>query len=70
MASAFRRTLSILRDAGIRINAIDIAETLKELDEANNVEAFYEGGRFHEARLKEFGDRLDQSIAELVRDVL
>lgn len=70
MANGFRQALSILRDSGIRIKAIDIAETLKRLDEANNVEMFYEGARFHEARLKEFGDRLDQNIANLVRDGL
>src|SRR4029077_12489192 len=30
----------------------------------------YEGARVHEARLKEFGDRLDQNIANLVRNGL
>jgi Asp-tRNA(Asn)/Glu-tRNA(Gln) amidotransferase A subunit family amidase len=70
MANAFRQALSILRDSGVRINAIDIAETLKKLDEANTVEMFYEAARFHEARLKEFGDRLDQPLANLVRDGL
>jgi len=70
MANAFRRTLAMLRDSGIRIKTIDIAGTLTRLEEANLVETLYEGGRFHEARLKEFGDRLDQSIAEAVRDGL
>jgi Asp-tRNA(Asn)/Glu-tRNA(Gln) amidotransferase A subunit family amidase len=70
MADAFRRALSMLRDAGIRIRAIDIAPTLTALEEANLVETLYEGARFHEARLKEFGDRLDESIAEVVRDGL
>ena len=68
MATAFRRALSTLRDSGIRVNAIDIAGTLKTLEEANTLEMFYEGARFHEARLKEFGDRLDQEVADLVRD--
>jgi hypothetical protein len=67
MANAFREALSRLRDSGISIKAIDIAETLKKLDDANSVEMFYEGARFHEARLKEFGDRLDQPIADLGR---
>jgi Asp-tRNA(Asn)/Glu-tRNA(Gln) amidotransferase A subunit family amidase len=70
MANAFRQALSMLRDAGIRIKAVDIAETLRKLDEVNNLEEVYEGARFHEARLKEFGDRLDQPIADLVRDGL
>jgi amidase len=30
----------------------------------------YEGARFHEPRLKEFGDRLDQPLAAIVRDGL
>jgi len=34
------------------------------------VEMFYEGARYHEPRLKEFGDRLDQPLANLVRDGL
>lgn len=70
MANAFRRALSRLRDSGLSIKAIDIAEALNKLDEANNVEMFYEGARFHEARLKEFGDRLDQPLANLIRDGL
>jgi Asp-tRNA(Asn)/Glu-tRNA(Gln) amidotransferase A subunit family amidase len=70
MAHAFRQALLLLRDSGIRIKAIDIAEMLKKLDEANDVEMFYEGARFHEARLKEFGDRLDQPLANLIREGL
>ena len=70
MANAFRQALSLLRRSGIRINAIDISDMLKKLDEANDVEMFYEGARFHEARLTEFGDRLDQPLANLVRNGL
>jgi Asp-tRNA(Asn)/Glu-tRNA(Gln) amidotransferase A subunit family amidase len=70
MANAYRHALAMLRESGMRIGSIDIAETLTKLDDANNVEMFYEGARFHEARLKEFGGRLDQSIANLVRDGL
>jgi Asp-tRNA(Asn)/Glu-tRNA(Gln) amidotransferase A subunit family amidase len=70
MEHAFRQALLLLRDSGIRIKAIDLAETLKKLDQANDVEMFYEGARYHEARLKEFGDRLDQPLANLVREGL
>ena len=70
MAHAFRLTLSLLGNSGISIKKIDIAETLKMIDEAGDVEMFYEGARFHEARLKEFGDRLDQPLANLIRDGL
>jgi Asp-tRNA(Asn)/Glu-tRNA(Gln) amidotransferase A subunit family amidase len=70
MANAFQQTLSLLRRAGVRVQPIDISAMLKKLDEANDVEMFYEGARFHEARWKEFGDRLDQPLAKLVRDGL
>jgi Asp-tRNA(Asn)/Glu-tRNA(Gln) amidotransferase A subunit family amidase len=70
MANAFRQALSLLRRSGITIKAVDISAFLKKLDEANDVEMFYEGARFHEARLKEFGDRLDQPLANLIRDGL
>ena len=70
MASAFAQTLKILRQAGVKILPVDISPMLKKLDEANDVEMFYEGARYHEPRLKEFGDRLDQPLANLVRDGL
>ena len=70
MRSAFRQGVSLLRKSGVGIKAIDIADSLKKLDEANDVEMFYEGARFHEARLKKFGDKLDQPLANLVRDGL
>jgi Asp-tRNA(Asn)/Glu-tRNA(Gln) amidotransferase A subunit family amidase len=70
MANAFRQALSLLRRSGVSIKTVDISAMLKKLDEANDVEMFYEGARFHEARLKEFGDRLDQRLADLIRDGL
>jgi Asp-tRNA(Asn)/Glu-tRNA(Gln) amidotransferase A subunit family amidase len=70
MANAFRQALSLLRRSGVSIKPLDISDMLKKLDEANDVEMFYEGARFHEARLKEFGDRLDQPLANLIRDGL
>jgi Asp-tRNA(Asn)/Glu-tRNA(Gln) amidotransferase A subunit family amidase len=70
MANAFRQVLSLLRRSGVTIKTVDISAFLQKLDEANDVEMFYEGARFHEARLKEFGDRLDQPLANLIRDGL
>jgi len=70
MANAFRQAIALLRRAGIAIKAVDIADLLKKLNEAGDVIEAYEGARFHEARLKEFGDRLDQNIANLVRNGL
>ena len=70
MARAFQQTVTQLRNSGIRVQPIDIRDQLKKLDEANDVEMFYEGARANEARLKEFGDRLDQPLANLVRDGL
>ena len=59
-----------LRRAGVNIQPIDIKALLKKIETANDLITFYEGARVHEARLKEFGDRLDQPIAALVRDGL
>jgi len=70
MADAFRQSLSLLRRAGVVIKTVDITEMLKKLEAANNLITIYEGARFHEARLKEFGDRLDQPVATLVREGL
>ncbi|MBZ5659407.1 MAG: twin-arginine translocation signal domain-containing protein [Acidobacteriia bacterium] len=70
MANAFRQSVALLRRAGINIQTIDIKEILKKVEAANDLITFYEGARVHEARLKEFGDRLDQPIAALVRDGL
>ena len=70
MANAFRQALSLLRRSGVSIKLVDISKFLKKLDAANDVEMFYEGARFHEPRLKEFGDRLDQPLANLIRDGL
>jgi Asp-tRNA(Asn)/Glu-tRNA(Gln) amidotransferase A subunit family amidase len=70
MARAFQQTVTQLRNSGIRIQPVDIRDQLKKLDDANDVEMFYEGARANEARLKEFGDRLDQPLANLVRDGL
>ena len=70
MASAFRQSIAILRNSGIAITPIDIAGELKKLNEAGDVIEAYEGARFHEARLKEFGDRLDSNIVNLVHNGL
>jgi Asp-tRNA(Asn)/Glu-tRNA(Gln) amidotransferase A subunit family amidase len=70
MARAFQQSLSLLRQAGVSIKTIDISATLKKLDEANDVEMFYEGARANEARLKEFGNNLDAPLANLVREGL
>lgn len=70
MANAFRQAIAWLRKSGVSIKAIDIAGELKTLDEANDVEMFYEGARYHEPRWKEFGSRLDEPLASLIREGL
>ena len=65
MANAFRQTITLL-GRSVKIERIDIADLLKKLNEAGDVVEAYEGARFHEPRLKEFGNRLDQPIANLV----
>jgi Asp-tRNA(Asn)/Glu-tRNA(Gln) amidotransferase A subunit family amidase len=70
MVNAFRQSISLLRRAGVTIKPVEITDMLKKLEAANDLITTYEGARFHEARLKEFGDRLDQPLAALVRDGL
>lgn len=70
MGNAFRQTIERLRGSGIMLRSIDIAGELKKLVEASNLLEAYEGARTHQARLKQFGDRLDPNIATLVRDGL
>jgi Asp-tRNA(Asn)/Glu-tRNA(Gln) amidotransferase A subunit family amidase len=70
MARAFQQSLALLRKSGARIQPIDIRDQLKKLDAASDTEVFYEGARANEARLKEFGDKLDPPLANLVRDGL
>jgi Asp-tRNA(Asn)/Glu-tRNA(Gln) amidotransferase A subunit family amidase len=70
MAKAFRQSISLLRRTGVSIKTVEISEMLKMLEAANDLITTYEGARFHEPRLTEFGDRLDQPIAGLVRDGL
>lgn len=70
MAHAFRQAITLLGRAGVAIKAIDIAALLKRLNEAGDVIEAFEGARVHEQRLKEFGDRLDQPLANLVRNGL
>jgi Asp-tRNA(Asn)/Glu-tRNA(Gln) amidotransferase A subunit family amidase len=70
MANAFKQSIVLLRNSGLTIKSINIADELKKLVEAGDLVEAYEGARFHEARLKEFGNRLDQPIANLVRNGL
>src|ERR1700730_14831910 len=70
MANAFRKAVTLLGRSGVSIKTIDIAQMLKKLDEAGDIEMFYEGARYHELRLKEFGSRLDQPLADLIREGL
>jgi len=70
MAHAFQQSLALLRKSGLPVESIDIREQLKKLDAASDTEVFYEGARANEARLKEFGDKLDRPLADLVRDGL
>jgi Asp-tRNA(Asn)/Glu-tRNA(Gln) amidotransferase A subunit family amidase len=70
MEGAFRQSIAMLRRSGIAIQPIDIAADLKALNDATTHIVTYEGARSHEARMKEFGDRLDPNIANVVRDGL
>jgi Asp-tRNA(Asn)/Glu-tRNA(Gln) amidotransferase A subunit family amidase len=70
MRTAFDRAVMRLRDAGMSVHAIDLADTLESLAKANTTVMFYEASRFHEQRYAEYGDRLGQDLVQLVRDGL
>ena len=69
MTAAFQHAIARLRTAGLSIHAVDLAEMLAGLADANDTVMHYEGARFHEQRFAEHGDRLDE-LAVLVRNGL
>jgi Asp-tRNA(Asn)/Glu-tRNA(Gln) amidotransferase A subunit family amidase len=69
MAGAFQRAIEVLERSGAVIRPLDLAPMLETLAAAASVIQTYEGARFHEARFKEYGDRLDV-LADLVRQGL
>jgi hypothetical protein len=70
LANDFRQSLFLLRRAGGSITTVDISETLKKLEAANDLITTYECARFHGPRLKVFGNQLTQPLADFVRDGL
>ncbi len=69
MAKSFQASLLKLRQVGVVVRPIDIADLLTSLRVAQRTVMFYEGARFHEERYREFGDRLEH-LAVLVREGL
>ena len=69
MAAAFQDALTRLRDAGVSLRPVDLGDMLDRLNDASRVIMSYEAARFHEARYREYGDRLGV-IANLIRDGL
>lgn len=70
MAAAFENALARLSGSGLVVRPLEIAATLDELAEANLVVMIYEGARFHEQRYAQYGDRLGEPLAALVRQGL
>jgi Asp-tRNA(Asn)/Glu-tRNA(Gln) amidotransferase A subunit family amidase len=69
MASAFRATVSLLRNRGLVAQPVQITPMLGKLAEEARVVEYYEGARFHEERFRQYGDRL-LDLADLVREGL
>jgi Asp-tRNA(Asn)/Glu-tRNA(Gln) amidotransferase A subunit family amidase len=69
MAAALQSAFAELRDRGVAVRSVDIADLLAELHDAANTIQFYEGARFHEQRYREHGQRLAH-LGELVREGL
>jgi Asp-tRNA(Asn)/Glu-tRNA(Gln) amidotransferase A subunit family amidase len=70
MAKVFGSALERLRVAGLAIRPLDIAATLDELADANLTVMIYEGARFHQRRYEQYGGRLGDHLAKLVREGL
>jgi Asp-tRNA(Asn)/Glu-tRNA(Gln) amidotransferase A subunit family amidase len=69
MAAAFTHAVRVLKTRGLSIRSLDLAPLLATLASAAAVMQAYEGARFHAARFKEYGERLDV-LADLVRQGL
>jgi Asp-tRNA(Asn)/Glu-tRNA(Gln) amidotransferase A subunit family amidase len=66
MARAFGWVVGFLRSRGVDLQPIAITPRLDRLFQESRVVEQYEGARVHEARFREYGDRL-LDIADLVR---
>lgn len=69
MTVCFQNAIASLRKAGVSCEPVDISSMLVRLDAAQHTVAFYEGARFHQQRLNQYGDRLGY-LAGLVREGL
>lgn len=69
MAAAFATSVETLRRAGVRVRPVDIRARLGSVARAARVVLATEAARVHEARYREYGDRL-QDMADLVREGL
>lgn len=69
MADAFEAALRTLRRAGCSIEAVPITPMLATMPLESRIVEVFEAARAHEARYREFGDRLNE-LAEVVRQGL
>ena len=69
MAGAFDDAVARLRASGVEVRPIPIASLLTAMPSDNRVVECYEGARVHEARYREYGDRLND-VADMVREGL
>jgi len=69
MAEAFERAIERLRAAGADVRPIPIAPLLAAMPSCNRMVEYYEGARVHEARYRQYGDRLND-VADMVREGL
>jgi Asp-tRNA(Asn)/Glu-tRNA(Gln) amidotransferase A subunit family amidase len=66
MARAFARTVGLLRSRGFDLQPVPLTALFDRLFEESRAVEQYEGARVHEARFREYGDRL-LDVADLVR---
>ena len=69
MRASFDSAIERFRTGRLELHAIDLADLMASLMDANTTVMFYEAARIHEQRYAEFGDRLEH-MAALVREGL
>ncbi|MDE3153890.1 MAG: hypothetical protein KGN76_02255, partial [Acidobacteriota bacterium] len=69
MAAAFQQTVERVRQAGVTMQPVALADLLRDLRQASHTVMFYEGARAHAERYREHGSRMED-MGELVREGL
>jgi Asp-tRNA(Asn)/Glu-tRNA(Gln) amidotransferase A subunit family amidase len=70
MKEALERAYVALNAAGVSLRPVNISGMISKLFDAHRVVSYYEGARFHQKRLNEFGTKLGDGLVNMVREGL